>query len=112
MSKILAPKHLKLNLLNSDLCVEHIVLDTKGHVMFVDFAKARSLDPELVCSEAIAQRKMLDFWQLGCLVYELLTGEKLVGFEQDEENILNENILEVIITFLKEKYLIFNLRVR
>jgi len=71
--------------------------------MFVDFAKAKSIDPELVSSEAISQRKMVDFWQLGCLVYELLTGEKLVSFEQDEENILNENDLEVMITFYKGK---------
>jgi len=86
--------HTEMKIAYDDLRVEHIVLDTKGHIMFVDFAKSKCIDPDLISPETISQRKMLDFWQFGCLIYELLTGEKLADFELDEDNILSENDLE------------------
>ncbi len=61
---------------SSDLRLENIFLDSKGHVIFNEFAVAKRLVADLLSPKKACQSKMTDFWQFGCLLYQLLTGHK------------------------------------
>ena len=77
------------NIIYRDLKPENILVDFKGHIKLTDFGlckpnfrmrdRSNSLcgSPEYICPEMLnsgTHSRMLDFYQVGALLYELLTG--------------------------------------
>ncbi|PFH36864.1 hypothetical protein BESB_050560 [Besnoitia besnoiti] len=103
---LLALEHLhKHNVVYRDLKPENVLLDDQGHVRLTDFGlskegvedncSARSLcgTPEYLAPEILNQRghgKAVDWWSLGALIYEMLTG--LPPFYSGDRERLFENI--------------------
>lgn len=87
---ILALGHLhKRGIVYRDLKPENIMLDHEGHIKLADFGLARLsvranqtiktfcgtpeyLAPEIILNEGYT--KAVDWWALGCVLYELLAG--------------------------------------
>ncbi|KFG58935.1 AGC kinase [Toxoplasma gondii RUB] len=103
---LLALEHLhKYNVVYRDLKPENVLLDEHGHVRLTDFGlskegvedncSARSLcgTPEYLAPEILSQQghgKAVDWWSLGALIYEMLTG--LPPFYTGDRERLFENI--------------------
>ena len=80
----------KNNMVYRDLKPENILLDAKGHVKITDFGLSKILDeendkafticgtPQYLAPEVLLKKgydKGVDWWSLGCVMYEMLTGK-------------------------------------
>jgi len=73
---ILEYLHEELDIIYNDLKLENIVLDPKGHVILNEFAVAKRSVLDILSPTKARLSKMTDFWQFGCLLYQVLTGHK------------------------------------
>jgi len=91
-------------------------LDPKGHIKLIDFCQAKrlsgpsSLKDTPLNSPTIRPadpsfEQMNDFWGLGCLMYELLTGKKPYSDGDGDENRSHDEISPTVIS--KSYHLIF-----
>ncbi|EGR30379.1 protein kinase domain protein [Ichthyophthirius multifiliis] len=102
----------KNNVMYRDLKPENVLIDKQGYIRITDFGLSRDNikgyndaktvcgTPEYLAPEIILKQgygKAVDWWTLGCLIYELLTG--LPPFYNDNNNdmlfekIMNENFI-------------------
>ena len=91
MELVLALEFLhKNNMVYRDLKPENIVLDSKGHLKITDFGLSKILEtdedkafticgtPQYLAPEVLLKKgydKAVDWWSLGCVMYEMLTGK-------------------------------------
>jgi serine/threonine protein kinase len=106
---ILAISHIhSLKIIYRDLKLENVLLDATGHVQLTDFGLAKENihcsssgaktfcgTPEYLAPEILDRRKegyghAVDWWSLGVLVYEMLTGSQ--PFSGKDRNELFKNI--------------------
>eukprot|EP00047_Mylnosiga_fluctuans_P002611 m.225192 g.225192 ORF g.225192 m.225192 type:complete len:622 (+) comp11227_c0_seq1:40-1905(+) len=97
------------NIFYRDLKLDNVMLDSQGHVHIADFGLCKDLSdqpektqtstfcgtpcylaPEVV--KGLAYGKEIDFWSLGVMVYEMITGTVL--FESEDEDMLYKKIQE------------------
>ncbi|KAL4466301.1 hypothetical protein ABPG72_022097 [Tetrahymena utriculariae] len=102
--------HEKLNVIYRDLKPENILMDEDGNVKLSDFGLAKSTafaknysfcgTPEYLAPEIIKQEghsKPVDFWTLGCFIYEMLNGTP--PFRHPQRTILYNQIIQNKVTY-------------
>lgn len=110
---IMALRHLhQKDIVYRDLKPENLLLDEEGHIMLTDFGLSKEavtrkngartfcgtpeyLAPEIL--QGIGHGKAVDWWSLGTLMYEMLTG--LPPFYSQNRKVMFERILNSELTF-------------
>ena len=79
--------HERMNIVHRDLKLENVLVDNDGYIKFTDFGLSKIgkiesytfcgtlnyLAPELIKHQPYD--RMVDFWMLGCMLYEMLVGK-------------------------------------
>ena len=102
----------KNNMIYRDLKPENILLDDKGHIKLTDFGLSKIMEestdkafticgtPQYLAPEVLKKQgydKSVDWWSLGCIFYEMLTGK--IPFPIKRGIKLNNKIYEQQINF-------------
>jgi len=105
---VLALEHLhQLDIIHRDLKPENILIDSQGNISLTDFGFAKEsindsnktktfcgtveyMSPEMIKGEGYG--KTTDWWSLGILIYDMLTGEP--PFRHKNEGVLHQKILK------------------
>jgi len=93
--------HKELNVIYRDLKPENIILDEHGYLKLCDFGLSKQAEesntfcgtPEYVSPEMLAgsgHDKNVDWWALGIIIYELLSG--IPPFYDKDHSVMFENI--------------------
>ncbi|KAJ6643384.1 Ribosomal protein S6 kinase alpha-5 [Pseudolycoriella hygida] len=92
----------KLNIIYRDVKLENILIDSDGHVVLTDFGLSKELSgiarthsfcgtieymaPEVVRNGDVGHDFAVDWWSVGVLTYELLTGSSPFTFEGNQNS--------------------------
>lgn len=100
------------NVVYRDLKPENLLIDTEGYLKLTDFGFAKIVDgrtytlcgtPEYIAPEILTSKghgKGADWWTLGVLMYEMLTG--IDPFNDEDPMVIYQNILKGSIKFPKK----------